>query len=310
MFGGDYRQRDWRQARRICSEDVFDFYFTLGTPKDEVSRAELDIIAQKANDPDQLLGIFQKLVDEGRFARMLDLISDIRGTLDHNHALGLCQALLIIGDEIPNESRSLLNLDLDFQLALELFYTLHHVDQNERCRWFEEQIQTGRSLFTPVYVVWHDTPQEGKQRESSLFSGDCYERLRRVCVEQIEIRARQRTLKDIKRLSLLMYRWREWTEHPEHIDDFVVFMISTPQNSLDLLVGFLDKANVQSMSDYVGQTEWYINAENLSGFVDLEKLHEITDPITEEAAKEISEQHWIALSAFRRVLNESPPHGV
>jgi predicted KAP-like P-loop ATPase len=164
LFSGDYRQTDWRQARRICSEDVFDFYFVLGTPEGEISRAELEIISQTADRPEELLQIFRKMIPEGRAARLLDLLSDNRDNLDHKHALGLCQALLVLGDEMPNEHRGPLLIDTDFHLAFELYQTLQKVDQTERCQWFEDQIRTQQAIYMPVYVLGQDSTQEGKPR--------------------------------------------------------------------------------------------------------------------------------------------------
>ncbi len=303
-FGGDYRQRKWRQARRICSEDVFDFFFSLGTPKGEISRTELELILNIAYDPDRLTQIFRRLVRDERFPRLLDLLPDIRGQLDRERALGLCQALLVIGDEIPNENRGFLKLNTDFQLALELYLILQILDQNERCQWLAERVRSGQTIYMPVYVVWHDTPQEGKERENALFSDACFEMLKSACVKQIEIRAKERTLQNAKHFSLLLFRWKAWVEDDESIGEFVEFMVSSPQNALIFLLGFLNQTNIQTIGDHIGSSEWYIDIKNLSEFVDIQHLQEITDKITEDDAKGISEQYWIALDAFRRAMNE------
>ncbi len=303
-FGVDYRQPNWRQARRICSEDVFDFYFTLGTPKGEISRAELELISQIADEPIHLLEIFRKLGNEGRFARLLDLLSDIRSKLNSEHALGLCQALLVFGDEFPNERRGFMKLDSDIQLAFELYHILQNVNHDERFQWLENQIRSGQTIYLPVYVIEQDTPREGEQREHPLFSEDCLERLKRACVEQFETRAEQRTLQNAKHFPLLMYRWKDWSVNNDAIDEFSEFMISTQRNALDLLVGFLSQASTQSMSDYVGSTEWFIDNKRLAEFVDLRRLQEITKTITENDARARSDQHWLALDAFRKALKE------
>lgn len=307
MFGGDYRQPNWRQARRICSEDVFDFYFTLGTPKGEISRSELGIIAQTASNPANLLEIFRKLAANGKFPRLLGLLPDIHSQLNSEDALGLCQALIVFGDEFPNEHRGFPILETDVHMALELNQVLHSVKENERADWFQEQLVSGRSLYMLIYVLWQDSPQEGKQRENPLFPEEQHERLRRVCIEEIEKRAKLRTLQKTKRLSLIMFRWRDWAQNKEPISEFCEFLLSSSKNALDLLVGFLTQANRQSISDYIGSTEWFIDLKNLGEFIDLKRLEEITDLITEEEAKAMSDKHWQALNTFRSQLKNPSP---
>jgi len=67
-------QATWRKERRICAEDVFDVYFLLGTPKGDVSQAELQQIVAAANEPIKLLTIFGEIQQSGRIARLLEQI--------------------------------------------------------------------------------------------------------------------------------------------------------------------------------------------------------------------------------------------
>jgi predicted KAP-like P-loop ATPase len=301
-FRGSDRQRDWRKARRICAEEIFDFYFLLGTPKGDISRSELQLVTQLSNEPDRLTAILKDMMREGRLPRLLELVGDVIDELDEVGVRGFCQSLLEMGDELPNYQSSSIDLGTDIQIAMLAYQALQRLTQEERCLWLHDQISSGPSLFMPAYIVFQSEPPKGKPEEELLFSEKCLISLEAACVQKIAARAELGQLQNMKNLPYILFRWRKWADDEKPVQHFIETMLKTPVTALELLAGFMWQGSKYTYGDYVEQREWQLNLEDLSKFVDLKRLESLLMPISEQDAGVKSERHRLALVEFRNAL--------
>lgn len=90
------RTDHWRQARRICSYDIFPIYFLLGIPTGSISQQELNLFASSLNDTDfeQSLALLQHYVTEtALWSVLLARLSDIFDRLSIDGKRNLAKVL-------------------------------------------------------------------------------------------------------------------------------------------------------------------------------------------------------------------------
>ena len=144
-YGREWQSR-WRQERRICSEEVFDTYFLLGTRAGDVSRAEVTEIIAAASDPARLAELLDKHVKDGRYPRLLSLLPDTLENLNKDVTPPFCSLLFATAEHQPPRRLRTAGSDVDDDTALIVYRALMRIGEEERYRWFNEQIEYG-SLF-------------------------------------------------------------------------------------------------------------------------------------------------------------------
>jgi predicted KAP-like P-loop ATPase len=308
-FYGPEWSKTWRKERRICSEDVFDVYFLLGTPKGDVSSAELEQITLQCEDPGTLLTTLEQFVKDERIVRLLDLLGDRIDGLTEAKALGLCEALIALGERLPDQRRSLFAIGTDLQISLLIHWAFKKVNEAKRCEWFQKQIAEGSNLFMPVYVVAVDEPREDKQREDPLFSEECLAELKTTCLAKIAAFAQEGKLTSVKSLSFVLFRWREWAEDQQQLQQFIEHRVSTQDGFLDLVSAFLYKVRSQTAGDYVLKETWRLNLQNLAQFVPIDKLESLASSVTERDIANVPDPSRQALTVLVNTLKNKDAHG-
>lgn len=293
-------QQNWRRQQRICASEVFDVYFLLGTPEGEISSSEIRGILDVASDRVEFLAILRQLAAQGRIRRFLERVEDFVAELPLEVTAPVCQALIDIGDELPDEKLGMYDFGVDIQVARLVYGFLQRLESGEsRCILLERIVQNTPSLYTPVYQVSILGDQQSDELDASLLGEDCPERLKAICLTRIRQAVEEGELAHTKGLQFILYRWREWADDPREASGFAAQLVSTPEGALALLVGFLQQSHSRAARDYVSQTRWKISLENLSHFVEVEELRNMLGEITPEQESALSDQQKLALRAFR-----------
>lgn len=303
MYGPEW-QVTWRKERRICAEDVFDVYFLLGTPKGEVSQVELRQVVTAASEPSQLLTIFNNIRQSGRIARMLVLLDDILGELNESELLGLCEALLILGDQLPNEQRGFFDLGTDRQILIVVYRALLKLSEDKRCAWLEHQIANGPSFSTAIRLVAWDDHEEGKPREYPLVSEACLESLKELCVRAIVARAQQGQLRTVKGLAFVLVYWRRWAKDLEPLNVFVAQQISTQEGLLNFISLFAQQGYTHTVGDYISRPYWYVDLKALEQFIDHDRLVALISSLSTDNIERMSDSQKAVVRALLDALKK------
>lgn len=299
------RQRAWRIERRICDEDIFDIYFQLGTPSGDVSMAKLQQIRATLADPDQLIGIFRQLTQEGRIVRLLELLEDVLGQLQPDAARGLSQTLLTFGDELPDQTFGIYDLGTDIQIARYIYNALLSLDADERGEWYEQQIAAGPSLFMPIYLITLSEREEGVPREDSLFDADRLRQLKSACVQKMVAWSLDGRLLHVKRLPAILSRWQRWTDDPMPLREFVAQTTITREGLIEFVACFLYPERRQTWGDYVSETGWQISLDHLTPFVNVDTLRGLSTSLSEDGIATLPEKSRLAMQALSRALSQA-----
>jgi predicted KAP-like P-loop ATPase len=299
----------WRKERRICAGDIFDVYFLLGTPKGDVSQAELQQIAAVANEPTKLLAIFDEIQQSGRIARLLTLLDDVLSEIKEPGILGLSEALLVLGDRLPNEQRGFLDFGTDLQILGLEYRALIKLDKDRCCDWLQNQIANGPSFYTVIRLVAMDDHEEGKVRESPLIDETCLENLKEKCVQAIIAQVQQGQIGSVKNLALVLVYWLQWAKDRESLDAFVAQQTSTQEGLIDFIQNFVQQSHSVTAGDYVSRLFWNIDLNALKLLVSLERLSVLVSSLSEGDFEQMSENRKIAIRTLRDALNSKKKGG-
>jgi len=295
----------WRKERRICSEDVFDIYFVLGTPKGEVSQSELQQFINSANQPDEIIILLKDYEKNGKISRLLDWLDSILDELGDDGIFGFCQALMKFGDDLPRISKGISNADTDTQIALLIFRALKKIQKHEdRFQWTLEQIKDGPSLFTITQFVSWNLDEDGTVSSSALFNENQLDILKKTCVEKIETFASQGKLIKTKDISYILNRWKEWVSDEKKILEFVDNSIKTPKSALEFITSFVWESSSYTFGDHVEKRNWALDSKSLKAFVNIDKLTKIVSPLLEKDETKFSDKQQLALKLYFEDVNK------
>jgi predicted KAP-like P-loop ATPase len=303
-FYGNDSLKQWRAERRIAADDVFDVYFLLGTPKGDVSQAELRQIISVSEQPDKLVELVSKIVDGGRTARLLDMLIDLVDALSEEQVKGLCMLLIALGEALPEVRPSFFEPGTDLQIGILIYTLLQRIKAEDRCAWFTEQITNGPGLYMPIFVLSQSEPNDEALPESRLFSEECIKELKAACIRKIETYASNEKLSSVKNFAFILFQWRDWATDTKPLREYIERLLASPVAALDLLVAFLSETRKQVIGEYVGTADWSINLKPMQDVVDPRNLEAALAPITEEQAAAKSERHRLALIEFRKAIQK------
>jgi predicted KAP-like P-loop ATPase len=308
-FSGGMSDNSWyekrRKDRRICVPDMFDYYFLLDTPPGVISRVELLQVVDKCEKPDELESMIDKFTEDEKIGSFLDHIDDISSQLNLAQAKGLIRALLPLSGELKNFEQGIFSLASDFKIAWAIFKLLEKVPEGERCEWFAQQIPTIHSIYSIIYIIVQDEPQEGKERAVQLFSAECIVQLKKIVVERLNELAAKNLLLQQKRLLLVLLNWKKWSEDIKHIEDFVDKARNDRKLAIRLLTGFLYEVRSHSFGEYVTSTNQELNFEGLSEFLDPDILVQHIISMSEEEIMELPSDQLVAVKALLKISEEN-----
>jgi hypothetical protein len=283
----------------MCSEDMFDTYFVMGTPIGEVSRAELQQVVLLANEPDKLVARFEEYLHQGRIRRLFDWLNDILEDLSEDGIFGLCYALIEVGDKLTENREGAYDIGADFQLNWLLFHSLSRIeDQGNRFNWFLEQVKQTGSLYTVVqHVIWN-LPSKEEPRSQMLFDEQQLRILKDVCVRKIDFFAKSGELLHVRNFGVILVKWNEWADKQNKIAEFLYNATTTPEATLDLICGFLWEGQSHVFGDRVSKKEWKLDIKSLGSVVEITRITEILSSLRQKDKEALSEKQKLALELY------------
>lgn len=300
MYYGNEWSANWRKQKRICHEDNFDSYFLLGTPKGTVAHGEANEVLAQTTDFNLLVQIFNQYNQENRFRKLLERILDRLEDINQEQILSLVQALLMFGNTSSDIHTGIFDFGSDFQIHFAARNLLLKLPEEFRYSWFVKYLENNPPIFTSAYQVLHDTPQAGKPRETWLFSEEQLERLKAICIRNIENRSKDDEFLKQKEFKFVMFCWKEWVPESPTRTSFIDQTISDKNKFLDFVGNFIFIQRSQTAGSYLVETDQKFNSKEFFEFVDMIKAKKFIKDLTEDEVKSFSLERLTAL----RLLNE------
>lgn len=305
---GDAWVKNWRRDGRICSPDIFDIFFRLSLPKEEISQKEIETILLLGNNPDIFAEALLKLNEDGKIIRFLERLEDYTSDIPEENIEPIITVLMDIGDLLPEGDSGFFTTDTPMRILRLCYQLSHRFDSYEkRFNIFKHAIKKAtRSLYTIVHEIGvqdqghakygsKETPQP---KDEMTVNKEQLEKLEKFACGKIESWAKDGQLKKHKHLPSILFRWKEWGQRNE-INNFVNNMIKTDDGLIDFITSFLSKSTIHGLSDYTAKIDWRINIKNVEEFVDLKEVESrIRKILSSSDFKELDERKKLAIKTF------------
>ena len=272
----------WRKQGRICSPDIFETYFKLFIPKDEISLREIERILSTGNDIEAFSNELLKLNQDNKIIRFLERMEDYtREDIPEENIAPIINSLMDVGDIFPDGSRGFFATDTPMRI-LRLFYQLSHRYQKHEKRYkiFLDAINnTKKSLYTIVNEIGVQCQQHGKYGfnekpeppGNTTINSEQLDKLVRMALKKIEEWAESGQLAEHAHLLSILFMWRRWND-PEHVTGYVQSLIKNDVGLIKFIKLFLSDVRSHGMSDYVESVNWRMNLESVETFVELAEV--------------------------------------
>jgi hypothetical protein len=265
-----------------------------------VAHGEANEVLAQTTDFNLLVQIFNQYNQENRFRKLLERILDRLDDINQEQILSLVQALLMFGNTSSDIHTGIFDFGSDFQIHFAVRSLLLKLPEEFRYSWFVQYLENNPPLFTSAYQVLHDTPQAGKPRETWLFSEEQLERLKAICVRNIENLSKGDEFLKQKEFKFVMFCWKEWVPESPTRTSFIDQTILNKDKFLDFVGNFIFTQRSQTAGSYLVETNQKFNSKEFFEFVDMTKTKKFIKDLIEDEVKSFSLERLTAL----RLLNE------
>lgn len=263
----------WRRDGRVCSHEVFDKFFLLGTPSGDISEAELRGFVNSLATPDVAQQQLQRMITSGTARRLLERLSDVIPDLPPQQARALIELLLLEGENLRFESRGFLDFTGEMSVSWAINQALACLEsEEERVAVLLAQLAT-TGLYTFVHEVSYYDPRHRDAREEVLIGDQEWERLRNAAVLRLQEADVSGELWRDRKAVWMLFRWREWASE-DAVQDRVEAFVADDTNMIVFLKAFIARARSMSDGDRVSRVHEELNTRDLAFFLPLAKVEQ------------------------------------
>ena len=205
---------------------------------------------------------------------------------------------------MPNERYGIYDVGTDQLLNFTVDSTLRGVDPEKRCSLINKILAESSAISVLTKFIAFCDYSDEKWPSDALFKEECYDKLKKLAIEQINLQAQSGRLREVKDLGDVVYWWREWTDDEKPVIEFIEDMVSTPEGALDFIAGCLTLYQAQGMNDYVPHQSWKLKLELLTDLMDLDELKTLLSKLTDEQIVSLSEHRRMGLQAFNSATEQ------
>lgn len=300
-YGSDFSD-DWYRELRVCSEDVFDRYFTLAIPEGDVSETELADLLSRTGDRARFRAKLEELAGRNLLPVALDRLEAYKQKIDPNHAREFITAIFDVGDRLPYEFGGMFTISAQMHANRIVYWYLKRdaFDDAARAAILADAIRATDGVALPVEFVQLETQAREKSGEGRLVSAEDLQSLRGLCVEKIGAAANSGRLLDLGNPLPILYSWDSWAgSNP--VKEYCGNVIASQTGALKLLRVFLQQSISHGMGEHVGRRHYFIKPSVVETFVDFEALRTATEGIDPAT---LAADDARALTAFRKALQD------
>lgn len=299
-YGADF-EAGWFRELRVCSEDLFDRYFSFAIPEGDISQSTLDRLLSVAGDREQLRTELRALSAQNLLGVTLDRLEAYKQEIPLEHATAFVTAVFDISEDVPPERGGMFDISPAMHaIRIVYWYLKQEEDIKRRQAILREAIRETEGVSLPVqFVALED--QASQQQDSTrdrTVSDESLPEFRQLCVDKIEQAASQGTLGESQGLLMILYRWREWAgDGPPR--EFADRLSQTSVGAVKLVSAFLTRSVSHGIEDYVGHERWYIRLPDVENFISWEELEGRLSAVEVDS---LSEEDRRAVEAFREAV--------
>ncbi len=255
---------------RVGQETIFQRYFTLRIPKDDIAQGDLDTLRRNLADPRNFTQACLALKKRGLLDAAFERLDAYKEHLPTTLFPGMITALSDVGDFLPKSDQAeFAKFDALTHAWRLIYFCLRRVeDGSQRFEWLQSGFSASQGVRLLVLVASRQERRPDGDAHSYLIDEVQALELTRLATERLRLAAEDGRLRALPGLKYVLYRWSEWTT-PEEVRSWIMSGLNGPTDALWVLRTFL---SVMRSESHKVQFTRYIVLSALEPFVDLGAL--------------------------------------
>lgn len=298
----------WTKEGRICSPDIFDIFFKLQIPINDISISRLEKILLFDFNKEKFHDEIVSLISSNEITRFLERTEDYTSNdIDISNIGPILEVLYDLGDTIPdNQISQFLGIDIPLRIYRITLQLINRIE-NKKTRFsilkhaFLASNNSISILVECVSRLGHHgkfTDNPAKPMEEQLIYIDDLNQLELITTKKTKYWISNSGLFSIKRLHYVLYRLREW-DPDLNLKDFLSNLILDDLDLIKFMEASLYSTTSQGMYDYVASINWNIKIESLKEFINVEDANNRLKKFkTSNAYCKLSDRYKLAIDTF------------
>lgn len=288
----------WLRELRVCSSEVFDRYFRLTVPEEDISQATIDRIIGLAGDRGGLRAEFKNLASQGLLGNAMERLEAYKETMPIVHAQSFVTAVFDVGEDLPEARPGFFPIEAAMHATrIVYWYLRQEPDMGRRANVLRNAIRETEGVSLPVRFVAIQE-QTAKNDRDRFVTDEALEELRQLCVLKIRAAAESGRLATNREFLGILYRWKEWAREDEP-RAFCQSFAATLEGAVRLVTGFLQRSTSHSMGDYIAREHRFIRLIDVETFVAWEVIEHSLEAV---AIDSLAPRERTAVEAFREAV--------
>jgi predicted KAP-like P-loop ATPase len=299
-YYGHHSQLEWRKQLQVCSEDLFDKYFSLTITSNTLSEKSLKDVLATINNPVAFMQILQTVQIENKLRLVLDRLFDYLDELTEEQGEKLLIGVFDFCEDVNDPKQGMFDVRAVDEQTWRLGYQiLKRVPKERRITFLTKMLHATKGVFSPVQLVnaldcFAEEHEKKEVADEALLTKEELKQPIKMCIDTLHAIAKDGTLVTNKHLVLLLQIWKAW-ESETAVKAYVAEVIKTTVGLLALLKGFEWDSFSGTAGDRVEERKRKINKKSLAMFADIE---EINKKIQVLAMDELSEEEKETIALY------------
>ena len=271
---------EWLRELRICHPKLFDKYFTLAIPDDDLSQAEFDELLSCSADPVQFGSACQALQSRGLLVAAFGRLEAYRRHIPIEHMGAVIEALCNISDSFPPREPGFLSVDAE-SYAWRLAYFGLKRENNKRKRFeiLEGALSRSNGIVLPIQIVSLDERVRDREQKGHEFLVDesDLEKLKQICLVKMRAASKKEWFRAHAEVTRFLWRWSHWASYDE-VRAWVAEHTKTADGAIWLLTVFLGETHSYGSDPRV---RYYIKLSIIERFAEVEHLERLVGGVNQ-----------------------------
>jgi predicted KAP-like P-loop ATPase len=294
----DGQSEAWFRSLRVCHEHLFERYFLLALPEDDISQADLDYLLDNAGNRSVISGRMSHFVRTGQIETVLNRLESYKQTLREEAIQPFITALMDVGDDLPERPAGMFAIGAELHASRFIHWSLKTIsDTSKRAAVLREACLQSSGVLLPLREVAEQEAKENiaQSPESYFLNDDDI----RICKAALVARIREHSTSNLESrwfLPFALFRWKEWGGAAE-ASEWIRSVLERPSGVASLLQRFLSKVTSTPMFGGPSTVHYRISLNAMRELVDIDAISSAIERLDQDA---LSEPERRAVTTFRR----------
>lgn len=304
--GSDWLE-EWNKKRRVCSEEVFDRYFLLEIPENEISQKEISAIVKDASNSDAVEKKLLVLQKDNKAKNFLEKLVLYKDEVPEKDILPFVVGVFNAIEKLPRERGSMSALLDSVSWGKRIGYHMfkRYKTNEEKLKNILSLVKQTKSIEVTSNFVSIEVCRDEKEKDNHEYLIDEKDipKVKEAMLSRIREEAKKGDFPSVSKLVYILYFWAELSNTDE-VKKWVEAQIKTDKGLARFIEGFMWSQSSQSMGDNVSVNKWKVNNKFMEKFTDTKLLRDRVNKLNE---KGFTENQKLAITLFKDAFDKKYP---